>query len=268
MVDQAPSEQARRIVAASGLRNAIYLTQPRLGLSASRNLALASARGAFLAVTDDDCAPDPAWVGALGSAFARAPQPAAVTGSVLPLGERPPGTFAISLRVAQAPADHQGRALPPWAVGSGGKFAARAEVLRECGGWDERLGTGSPGRAGEDAELLYRLLRRGHVVRYDPAAIVRHEWQTRARRLATRWSYGYGIGAMCGLSLARRDPYGLQMAGAYARMHARPLAVAVRRRDRARVDEHGRALASLAPGILYGLRAHRRPAAQTPLRTP
>src|SRR5215208_7777415 len=36
-----------------------YFEQCRLGLSASRNLALAEATGDVLAVTDDDCFPDP-----------------------------------------------------------------------------------------------------------------------------------------------------------------------------------------------------------------
>ena len=58
VVDQAPSAEARAVARSAGAR---YLEQPRLGLSASRNLALAEAAGDVLAVTDDDCVPDPAW---------------------------------------------------------------------------------------------------------------------------------------------------------------------------------------------------------------
>lgn len=256
VVDQAPSEEARAAVASSGLPAARYLEQPRLGLSASRNLALGSAREAVLAVTDDDCVPDPSWLAAVANALERPPGPQAVTGPILPLGQGAPGTFAISLRESDIPVDHTGRVIP-WSVGSGGNFAARISVLRDCGGWDERLGTGSRGQAAEDADLLYRLLLAGAVVRYEPAAVVRHEWQTRARRLATRSSYGHGVGAMCGLWLARRDPYALRMLAAYARPHLRPLLGGLRRRDRARTAEHARALASVVPGLAYGLRAAR-----------
>jgi hypothetical protein len=147
----------------------------------------------------------------------------------------------------------------PWSVGTGGNFAARVSALRACGGWDERLGAGSGGQAGEDAELFYRLLLDGAVIRYEPAAVVRHEWQTRERRLATRWSYGYGVGAMCGLRLARRDAYALRMLAAFSRLHLRPLLGGLRHRDRVRISEHARALASLAPGLVYGLRAARTP---------
>jgi GT2 family glycosyltransferase len=256
VVDQAPSEEARAAVEACGLSDARYLEQPRLGLSASRNLALRSAREAVLAVTDDDCEADPSWVAALAAAFERTPPPEAVTGPVLPLGPGSPGMFAISLRQSDTPVDHSGRVIP-WSVGSGGNFAARVSVLRDRGGWDERLGTGSKGQAAEDADLFYRLLKAGAVVRYDPAVIVRHEWQTRARRLATRSSYGYGVGAMCGLWLAVKDTYALRMLAAYSRPHVRPLLGGLRRCDWDRAEEHARALASVLPGLAYGLRAAR-----------
>ena len=256
VVDQAPSEEARAALEASGVAGVRYLEQPRLGLSASRNLALASAAEPVLAVTDDDCVPDSAWLASVALALERSPTPAAVTGPVLPLGDGSADTFAISLRESTVSTDHSGRTIP-WNVGSGGNFAGRVSLLRGCGGWDERLGAGSGGQAGEDAELFYRLLLNGAVIRYEPAAVVRHEWQTRERRWATRWSYGYGVGAMCGLWLARRDVYALRMLAAYVRLHIRPLVGGLRRRDRVRVAEHARALASAAPGIVYGLRAAR-----------
>lgn len=254
VVDQAPSDAARSAVESAGLAHARYLSQERRGLSASRNLALASASLPVLAVTDDDCVPEPGWVDALGSALARAPAPAAVTGSILPLGEGAPGLYAISLRQSPTPVDHAGRVLP-WAAGSGANFAAPCEVLRGQGGWDERLGTGSPGKAAEDADLLHRLLRNGLVVRYEPAAIVRHEWQTRDRRLATRWSYGYGVGAMCGLWLRRGDLFAPRLIAEYLRLHVRPFASSVLRRDPGRAREHALALFSVFPGLVHGLLA-------------
>jgi O-antigen biosynthesis protein len=259
VVDQAPSEAARAAVEASGLAHARYLPQQRRGLSASRNLALANATRPVLAVTDDDCVPAPGWVDALDDALTRAPAPAAVTGSILPLGEGRPGFYAISLRQSPTPVDHAGRVLP-WAAGSGANFAASRDLLHAEGGWDERLGTGSPGKAAEDADLLHRLLRSGHVIRYEPAAIVRHEWQTRDRRLATRWSYGYGVGAMCGLWLRRGDFFAPWLIAEYLRLHLRPFAAGIVRRDPGRAREHGLALASVFPGVFHGLLAGGQPA--------
>lgn len=253
VVDQAPSPESRAAVDTAQLANATYLEQPRLGLSASRNLALDTASTPVLAVTDDDCAPDPGWVGAVAAAFARAPAPGAVTGPIMALGERPPGGFALSLRESTEPTDYSGR-IVPWGVGSGGNFAAPVELLRRHGGWNERLGAGSKGMAAEDADLIYRLLTGGAAVRYEPDAVVRHAWQTQERRLATRWSYGFGVGAMCGMWLARRDRFAFRMLDAYGRHHARLLLRALRAREGTLVRGHWRALVSLVPGLFYGAR--------------
>ena len=252
VVDQAASAGARAVVSAAGRLRARYLEQPRLGLSASRNLALASATQPLLAVTDDDCVPTPGWVAAIAAGMRRTPQPAALTGPIMPIGARPAGGHAVSLRSSMTACDHRAPMLP-WDAGSGANFAAARSLLLSHGGWDERLGVGSPGQAAEDADLLYRILRSGGIVRYEPGAVVLHEWQTWERRLQTRSSYAHGVGALCGLWLRRGDAFALRMLGAYARMHAGALRAALRRRDRNGATEHTRALAGIAPGMLFGL---------------
>lgn len=259
VVDQAPSEDSRAAAERAGLR-VRRLEQPRLGVSAARNLALKSATGAVLALTDDDCVPDALWVEALTAAFSRDPAPVAVTGPIMPLGPAPEGMYHVSGRPGLRAREFHGRVLP-WHVGSGGNFAARVGLLRSHGGWDERLGPGSPGRASEDADLFYRLLQAGVTLCYEPGAMIRHEWQTWERRLSTRRDYGFGLSAMCGLSLGRREGFALRMLVSYVSMHVRKLARGLRARDRTVVAQHARALTSVPGGLLYGLRAGRRRAA-------
>ena len=265
VVDQEATQRARDLVEGSGLPSVRYLVQPRLGLSASRNLALMSAIGQVLAVTDDDCAPEPSWLTAVEGGLERPPRPGAVTGRILPLGDPVPGTYAVSLRVSESGADHAGR-VHPWDVGSGGDFAAPVEVLRAIGGWDERLGAGSKGQAAEDADLLRRLLRDGAVVRYEPAAVVRHERQPWPRRFASRWAYGYGVGAMCALWLARGDLYAMPVLYRYWRLRAGPLLRALWRRDLRRASDLARGLAGVAPGLVHGFRVSRRPSSSIGVR--
>ena len=231
------------------------LRQERRGLAASRNLALAEASRPVLAVTDDDCVPDAGWVAAVEQALGTDSFDA-VTGRVLPLGPERPGLYAVSSRVSEAPAEFAGRALP-WLVGTGGNFAARRDVLLHCGGFDERLGAGSPGGSGEDMDLLYRLLRSGARIRYEPRAVVYHERQPRDRRLASRSSYGRGIGACCGLWLRGRDPHALGVLAGWLRMRGGMAAGAVRRRQWASVREELLVLGGTARGLIYGLRAGR-----------
>jgi GT2 family glycosyltransferase len=255
VVDQAPSPAAREVVARWAQADAVYIEDARIGLAASRNRALAASSRPLLAVTDDDCLPDASWVEAIAAAFRRPPAPQAVTGPILSLGPKPSDGYGVSLRESMTATDYRGRVVP-WRTGSGANFAAPVALLRRLGGWDERLGTGSPGLAGEDIELLYRVLRSGGTVRYAPGATIRHAWQSRVRRLETRWSYGHGVGAFCGLRLRRGDVYAAVMIANYARLHTGRLLVATGRRDVGLAHEHTRALAGTLAGLWYGLTVH------------
>lgn len=262
MVDQDPSPEAREVVRRSGVP-VEYLVQQRLGLSASRNLALKSARGTILAVTDDDCVPDQGWTVALAHAFDAESKPVAVTGPILsPEGDPPDGMFSLSLRSSRVSRTFATRTVP-WHVGSGANFAADVQWLRRLRGWDERLGVGTAGRAAEDTDIIDRILQAGGSIRYEEAAVVRHEWQTRERRASTYWSYGYGIGALCGLRLADRDAFAIPMVASYSRMHLARLLRAVARLDVRDAKGRLKAVSALVPGCLYGLRAARRAAQAT-----
>lgn len=253
VVDQNALAATREVIAQSGL-DILYIEQPRLGLSASRNLALEHCSQAILAVTDDDCFPDPGWTEAIVAAFEVADL-TAVTGPILPPdGIAPPGMTATSMRPSRQTRLFDSR-VAPWAVGSGANFAAQVVALREVGGWDERLGVGTRGRAAEDCDILDRLLARGATIRYDGKALVHHAWQTAERRKATRWAYGFGIGAMAGLRLASLDAYGLRMLASYSRMHLRGMLHETREGKWRPVGERLKALAALPAGVLYGARA-------------
>lgn len=253
VVDQQPLPETAKVIEQSGLR-AVYLQQERRGLSASRNLALAKADADVLAVTDDDCFPDEHWVEALVAGFLSDAAPDAVTGPILPPpGDPLPNMWALSMRPSRETRLYSSRVIP-WQVASGANFAARVDLLRKAGGWDERLGVGTRGRAGEDVDIVDRLLAAGARILYSGDAVMHHAWQTRERRRETRWSYGYGIGAMSGLRLGRRDRYGWRMLASYSKMHLRDLLRQAKRGEWAGVREHMTSLSALAPSLLYGLR--------------
>jgi len=256
IVDQQPLPETRDVVEKSGFP-AIYLEQERRGLSASRNLALRTADADVLAVTDDDCFPDERWVEAGVAGFLSDASPDAVTGPILPPpGDPPADMCALSMRPSRETRLYSAR-VSPWRVGSGANFAARVDVLREVGGWDERLGVGTRGLAGEDIDIVDRLLATGRRILYKGDVVMHHAWQTRERRRETRWSYGYGIGAMSGLRLGRRDGYGWRMLGSYSKMHLRQALRDAGRGEWGSVREHMISLAALCPSLIYGLRSGR-----------
>jgi GT2 family glycosyltransferase len=237
--------------AAPGL---VHVKQARRGLSASRNTAFEAASSELVAVTDDDCVPEASWIAELKRAFAVADAPDAVCGRVLPHGPAEPDRVAISSRTSEVPAEFTGNALP-WVVGTGANFAARRDLVGSVGGYDERLGAGSAGGAGEDLDVVRRLLRHGARIRYEPRSLVYHERQSSARRRATRSSYGRGAGACFALWLRARDPFALRALAAWVSMRLRLLAVGAARRDRGAVREELFVLGGTLAGFAYGLRA-------------
>lgn len=258
VVDQGRDGRARQAVEArrsAGLPELVYLRQEKRGLGASQNLAVSRARQAIVAVTDDDCIPDPGWLGALERTFAETPEttaPDVVTGRILPLPAEGDRTFPVASRISTTRRDFQGKALP-WDVGSGNNFALRKDWFTRVGGCDERLGPGSPVRGGVDMDLFYRLLRAGARIRYEPDSLVYHERQTRADRLARRPMYGRGMGACCALWLRQGDWYALRVFGGWMALRAGRMGRDLLHRHGLGVYEEALLLGGTVRGVVQGV---------------
>lgn len=84
VVDNDPQGGAREQVAAFADRGVRYVHEPRPGIAAARNRALASAgEAALLVFVDDDGLPTPGWLGRMVAAWVRW-HPAAVSGPAVP----------------------------------------------------------------------------------------------------------------------------------------------------------------------------------------
>jgi len=180
-----------------------HVVSGTVGASRGRNLGIRRSTGPVVAVTDDDCRADPGWIEALCAAFAADRELAMVCGRVLPDGEG----MAVAVHAATEAAAFR-RGDDPSALGSGNNAAFRRAALEAVGGYDERLGPGTPLRAGEDTELFYRVVRSGLRAEYRPEPVVYHRaWRRPEERLELAWCYGLGSGVYLAREvLARRDP--------------------------------------------------------------
>ncbi len=256
VIDQSDDDETRAVVERSSAASipVVYVAQCCRGLAASRNAAITHAHHGVLAMTDDDCVPDRGWVASLIETFSAPDAPDAATGRVLPLGPETPGLYAVSSRISSDRMDYSGRAVP-WFVGTGGNLTVQREWCARVGGFDERLGAGTSGRAAEDIDIIYRLLRAGARIRYEPNAVVYHERQSLDRRRATRASYGFGIGAFGALTLRGGDPYALRMLATWLLHSGRETARAAARGDWPQARQRATALIGTAQGLLYGIHA-------------
>ena len=230
-------------------------TLPR-GVSHARNLGWRSTTSSIVAFTDDDCVPAEGWLAAVEQALGHDATLDATTGRVLGLGPDTHGLHAVSSRTDQRDRTFSGRTMP-WHVGTGGNLAVRRDALERVGGFDPRLGPGSPGEAAEDLDLVYRLLASGSRIRYEPRALVYHERQSTSRRHLSRTRYGHGLGAFAGVTLRRGDPYGAVILASWVTERVRLLAGATLRpwrpRSTDRALDERLLLRGVGAGIAHGL---------------
>jgi GT2 family glycosyltransferase len=197
------------------------------GVSRGRNRGARAAEHELLAFTDDDCVPAQEWIGALLRGFEGGVD--GVTGRVLPL---PGGEgVAVSSRTSTMRRTFSGPRQTPWAIGTGGNLALRRSAFEAVGGFDETLGPGTPARAAEDVDLLYRLVNAGFTILYEPDAVVYHELKSRRGRVGGRYGYGYGLGTFLAGHAARGDEHARVLRRRYAADLARRAAAGLRHGD-------------------------------------
>lgn len=184
-----------------------------VGIARARNTVAASARGAYLVFTDDDCVPPSSWLDWLEARLDANPEIDVLIGTTQPrLPDRPRFIERVNGHYALIPAPHGTAAVPLFATAN---VAIRRELFERVGGFGFAQGfTG----AGEDTELSSRLAAAGARTVVDPHWFVRHDVSDGLiRQMRRYWRYGYANVRMCQLTTAPSQH--ARMARARRRFH-------------------------------------------------
>jgi cellulose synthase/poly-beta-1,6-N-acetylglucosamine synthase-like glycosyltransferase len=160
----------------------------------------------IIAWIDDDEIADRFWLAELARGFIEHPEAVAVGGIMLPAELATPAqvrweqygghhkhrgfaaaTYAPQTATLQSPLFP----LPPF--GATGNLACKRSAMRDIGGFDRALGSGTLSMAGEDTRALTELLLCGRTLVYQPSAIT-HHFHRESHAELHRQMFGYGAG--------------------------------------------------------------------------
>jgi GT2 family glycosyltransferase len=142
-------------------RGATVVIPEHQGAAAARNAGWQAASAEIVAFTDDDCEPEPAWLGHLAGAFSEE-RIGLVQGRTLPA--HPPG-----------PNDRTIEVTSEYGLYESCNIAYRRCLLEELRGFDEGFAAaiGAP-HFGEDTDLAWRARAAGWGTAFAADAVVRH----------------------------------------------------------------------------------------------
>jgi GT2 family glycosyltransferase len=188
VVDDGSREPYDRLIATfSGLMNLRCLRQAGTGPGQARNAGVAAARGRFVALTDDDCAPAPDWLIRLGAVLSGQPDALAGGRTINTLPENPCSeasqVLLSYLYDYYDTGEHETRFFASCNV------ALSTDLFRQTGGFDARFTLAG----GEDRDLCDRWTSSGRPMVYVKDAVVHHAHNlTIGRFLQQHFTYGRG----------------------------------------------------------------------------
>jgi GT2 family glycosyltransferase len=174
----------------SGAMNVSLVEASHGGPGAARNAAAARAGGDYLAMTDDDCIPEPDWLERLDAAVGASPG-ALVGGRVENGLDDNPMAEASQLLVGYLYEYFASDPSSTIRFFTTNNLAIPAEQFRQLGGFD----VVSIGDTAEDRDLCDRWVRSGGMLVYDPSSVVRHHSPLSFSGFV-RQHYRYGRGAV------------------------------------------------------------------------
>lgn len=173
LVDQSPGQVCAAVAAEPGWSVRVLSTTSARGASIGRNAGLLLAAAPVVGFPDDDAYFPPDTVVAVLDRFAGDPGLAGLCGQQQTVDGRP-----SMLRWQQRPGPVTARNFLHTSIMSTMFF--RRSWLERVGDFDEAMGVGAPGwyHAGEESDLVLRVVEAGGRVDYDPALVV---WQDEPR---------------------------------------------------------------------------------------
>lgn len=166
------------------------MSEVKCGLSAARNKGWRAAKGVLIAFTDDDCYVSRNYVNSVVKVFDDDLSVGFLSGRVLLFDAL---DYRITIQECQRRYRFQPWTFIPAGVVQGANLAFRRTVLEQIGGFDERLGAGTPFPS-EDIDAAAAALWSGVIGVYDPRPVVQHHHGRRSKGEVQQLVHSYDAG--------------------------------------------------------------------------
>jgi len=200
VVDNAPAPgDTSTFDVAQQFKGVTYVKESYIGLDIARNTGIIYAKAPIIAYVDDDVVVHPSWLYRVWENF-QDPAVAAMTGLVIAselnteaqyIFERH-WSFNRGYKDKTYDSNYFNTTLakgpPVWEIGAGANMAFRKNIFEEVGYFNELLDVGAAGCNG-DSEMWYRILAAGHIIKYNPRAVVFHEHRKEMKGLKKQIFY-------------------------------------------------------------------------------
>jgi len=179
-----------------------YLLATDVGLGAARDTAWRAARGEIVCFTDDDCYLEPDFVDAMDQAYRAYPQIGGLGGRIMLFD---PTDARVTIDERSDPSMFEANQFVPPGQFHGANLSFRRTVLDEIGGFDRKLGAGTPFPS-EDIDVCAAVIHAGYPMRFDPRPVVSHHHGRKDADVpALQLNYRKGRGAYFAKYIGRSD---------------------------------------------------------------
>ena len=218
VVDNAPSDNRTAELVNTSFPTVRYVREPRQGLDWARNRAIAESTTDILAFIDDDAVADERWLESIVRVFLADSSVGVVTGLVMAreLEHEAQADFESMGGFRRGFARKWGIPCPKdgqWLAGHltgigdfgvGTNLSFRRSVFDFVGGFDPALDAGTITGGAGDLEMMFRSVKAGWTIVYEPAAIVWHRHRRTRTELAKQL---HANGAVFGFLRATKDRF-------------------------------------------------------------
>lgn len=205
VADQSTNNETIRVVKTLRSRKIKVFSMSKPGKTKGLNLMIQQTKSEILVFTDDDCIVVKDWLEKIFNTYQHYPQIAGVFGNVLPyqseshLKEICPSLIETA-RFTLLTEKNFRHFL------NGNNMSLKKSVFEKVGGFKEWLGVGSIGEAGEESELILRILKNKLILAINPQSIVYHNrWLTSQQEKELQAHYTCGFLAALSFHLLEKD---------------------------------------------------------------